>query len=535
MTKYIFVMGGVCSSLGKGIAAASLALLLKRKGYHVTPMKFDPYLNVDPGTMSPERHGEVFVLDDGSECDLDLGHYERFLNQPLSKISTATMGRVYKKVLDGEREGSYLGRDIQIVPHITDVIKHSIYEAGKETDILIIEIGGTIGDIEGLSILEAIRQIHQEVPRGDAINVILSLLPYLQASKELKTKPTQMAVRGLQRTGLFPDIILARSDLPIKEEHFSKIALFCNVEREAVIPCYTAESIYAVPKALAEHKLHDIVLKKLGLKNGAAPDLKDINDVVKKLQANHKKTIKMAMVTKYNELDDAYLSVYEALRAAAAQESVGIEFLQVNSEKLEKGDEKEMKRLKQADAMVVPGGFGSRGVEGKIMAATYAREHKIPYLGICLGSQVLAIEFARNVANLEGANSAELDQDTPHPVVHIMESQKSVYKKGGTMRLGTYPCTLKKGTKAHDAYKEDLIHERHRHRYEFNNGYRDQLERLGLVISGTYEKENIVEIVEVKDHPFMVGAQFHPELTSRPTTPGPLFVSLIQATKAKLA
>jgi len=537
MRKYIFVTGGVCSSLGKGIAAASMGLLLKRMGYKVVPMKIDPYLNVDPGTMNPERHGEVFVTDDGSEADLDLGHYERFLDQPVSKLSTVTMGQVYKTVLQLERTGGYLGRDIQVIPHITDEIKRRVYALGEESkaDVVIIEIGGTIGDIEAQPCFEAIRQIQQEAGWQHALCVMLTLVPYLQSSKETKTKPTQMAAKELTRIGINPDIILCRSDFSIPEDQLRKISSFCNVPREAVIPAYTLDSIYAVPSALASFGLHTFIQQRLQLptKGKTKPNIRDFANLRQVIDDPFAGKVRIGMVTKYNELDDAYISVHEALKAACYAVGKHPELLHINSELLEserKGEENgEWAKLRSCHGVLVPGGFGKRGIEGKIMAAEYARTNNIPYFGICLGSQILAIEFARSVCNMQGANSTEVAPNTTYPIVDIMEEQKEVRKKGGTMRKGSYPCALKEGTRSAKAYGIKTIHERHRHRYEFNNLYRKDLEKAGLVIAGTFKEKNIVEIVEVGAHPFMVGCQFHPEFLSRPTRPHPLFLGFIQA------
>ncbi|PIV90902.1 CTP synthase [Candidatus Gracilibacteria bacterium CG17_big_fil_post_rev_8_21_14_2_50_48_13] len=531
MKKYIFVTGGVCSSLGKGIAAASIGLLLKRMGYKVVPMKIDPYLNVDPGTMSPERHGEVFVTDDGSEADLDLGHYERFLDQPVSKLSTMTMGQVYRNVLKLERTGSYLGRDIQIIPHITDEIKRHVYELASESkaDVIIVEIGGTVGDIEGQPCIEAMRQIMHEVGRDNACCVMLTLLPYLQSSKELKTKPTQMAVRELTRSGINPDLILARSDYPIPQDQLEKISSFCNVPREAVIPAYTLDSIYAVPSALAASNIHQILQQRLGLPPKGKPSLKDFTQLRRIIDDAFVGKVRIGMVTKYNELDDAYLSVHEALKSACYAAGKHPDILHINSELLESGSPEEWDRLKSCDGILVPGGFGKRGIEGKIQAAEYARTNNVPYFGICLGSQILAIEFARNVCDMKGANSTEVSMHTSYPIVDIMDDQRTVKKKGGTMRKGSYPCHLKTGSRSAKLYGQKVIHERHRHRFEFNNLYRKELEKAGLTIAGTYKEQNIVEIVEVEKHPFMIGCQFHPEFTSRPTKAHPLFLGFVSA------
>lgn len=529
--KFIFVVGGVCSSLGKGIAAASVGALLKRSGHSVFLMKVDPYLNVDPGTMNPEQHGEVFVTDDAAETDLDLGHYERFINQPLSKYSTVTMGRIYSEVLENERKGEYLGKTIQILPHITGAIKAKIYKAAEESgaDIVIVEIGGTVGDIEGQPCLEAIRQIQREVGKQHALFIMLTLLPYLASSKELKTKPTQLAVRELQSSGIFPDMMLLRSDHPIQEDHFQKIALFCNVEREAVIPAYTVESIYEVPLRFAESSLHSILERKLGLSSVMSPNLQEFEELIDKIKNPDLEPIRIGVVTKYHNLDDAYLSVHEAIKSASYVNNRKPILVPINSEKLEQDDELEWDKFGKVDGIVVPGGFGSRGIEGKIRACTWAREHQLPYLGLCLGSQILSIETARSLAGMDGANSTEFDPKTPYPVVDIMQSQKEVLQKGGTMRKGAYLCHLTPGTKAFEAYQKDTVVERHRHRYEFNNTFQDELQKHGIIFSGLYKDEGIVEIVERKDHPFMVGVQFHPEFTSRPATGHPLFNAFIRA------
>lgn len=530
-SKFIFVVGGVCSSLGKGIAAASIGALLKRSGHSVFLMKVDPYLNVDPGTMNPEQHGEVFVTDDAAETDLDLGHYERFINQPLSRYSTVTMGRVYSEVLEQERKGEYLGKTIQIIPHITGAIKNKIYKAAEvsKADVVIVEIGGTVGDIEGQPCLEAIRQIQREVGKNHALFIMLTLLPYLGSSKELKTKPTQLAVRELQSSGIFPDMMLLRSDHPIQEEHFQKIALFCNVEREAVIPAYTVESIYEVPLRFAESSLHTILERKLGLNPISAPNLEEFEQLIEKIKNPDLEPLKIGIVTKYHNLDDAYLSVHEAVKSASYVQNRKPILVPINSEKLEQDDAEEWAKFEKVDGIVVPGGFGSRGIEGKIRACTWAREHNLPYLGLCLGSQILSIETARNLAGMKEANSTEFNAKTPYPIVDIMESQKDIEKKGGTMRKGAYVCHLTPGSIAHEAYGQESIIERHRHRYEFNNAFQDVLEKNGIVFSGRYMDEGIVEIVERKDHPFMLGVQFHPEFTSRPWTGHPLFNAFIRA------
>jgi len=531
MTKYIFVTGGVCSSLGKGIAAASIAMLLKRSGFSVVPMKLDPYLNVDPGTMNPQQHGEVFVTEDGCETDLDLGHYERFIDTPLSQRSTVTMGKIFEEVLQNERAGHYLGKTIQVIPHITNAIKEKIYNTGKElnADVVIVEVGGTIGDIEGQPCLEAIRQIQHEVGKGRSAMIMLTLLPYLNSSKELKTKPTQIAVRELQRIGIFPDMILARSDYPIPDELFDKISLFCSVEKESIIPAYTLETIYEVPLRLAHSGIHTILMKQLGLNGTPRPDLQDFELLVDSIKNPDLEPLKIGMIAKYHELDDAYISVNEAIKAACYAAHRRPQIVSINAEKLEEEGSDEWEKVQSLDAMIVPGGFGSRGIEGKIKAATYARTNKLPYLGICLGAQLMTIEFARNVCGLAQANSTEFDPKTQHPVVDLMVTQIGVAKKGGTMRLGSYPCHLKEGTLAHTCYGNTGITERHRHRYEFNNTYKTQLEEKGLIVSGSYLEENIMEMVELKDHPYMIGTQAHPEFLSRPGKPHPLFLGLIKA------
>lgn len=533
-TKYIFVTGGVCSSLGKGIATASIGALMKACGFSVMPMKMDPYLNMDPGTMNPFQHGEVFVTDDGSETDLDLGHYERFIDVNVSNLSTITSGKIYTETIAKERRGDFLGGTIQIIPHITNAIKAKIKELGKKTsvDIVMIEIGGTVGDIEGLPFLEAIRQLRWELGPAQTLFVHLTLLPYLQASKELKTKPTQASVRELRSIGIQPDIIIARADYPIAKDHLKKIAQFCDVEEEAVIPAVTASSIYEVPLMMESYKVAELVAKKLEL-GSVKPDMKAWRDVSKKIQ-NSTKEVKIALVAKYNGLDDAYLSVIESLKIACYHNDHKLKLIWVNSEKLEEDDEETWSLLKSADGIVVPGGFGIRGTEGKIKAARYAREKKIPYLGLCLGMQVMTIEFARNVLKNEKLTSQEFDQDeklTPDDyVIHFLPNQSWQKEKGGTLRLGVYDCALKPGSKTRKFYGSDDITERHRHRYEFNNSFREKLEEAGWIASGVNEKTNLVEIAELKDHPFMVGSQFHPEFLSRPHKPHPLFLNFVKAT-----
>lgn len=523
MTKYIFVTGGVCSSLGKGIASASIGHLLKASGFKVFMQKLDPYLNVDPGTMSPFQHGEVFVTDDGAETDLDLGHYERFIDEPLSKFSSVTTGKIYTEVLSKERQGDFLGGTIQIIPHITNAIKTRILEAGKNSkaDIVIIEIGGTVGDIEGQPFIEAIRQLHRELGGENTLVVHLTLLPYLRGSKELKTKPTQMSVRELRRMGVSPDIILARSDFDVSPQIIKKIALFCDVDEKAVIPALTVDSIYEVPLNFEKYNISEIIGKKLKL-GKIRPELKDWEKLVQKIK-NSKKTIKIAIAGKYTELDDAYLSVMESIKAAAYHYDVKPVVSWIDTEKIETDNKLVWAQLKKCDGVIVPGGFGNRGIEGKILVAQYCRENKVPYLGLCLGSQIMAIEFARNVAGLKNATSEEFAPNSKYKIVHFLPGQYEARAKGGTLRLGSWPCIVKKGTKAFDAYGVTKIDERHRHRYEFNNEYRKEFEKRGLVISGESPDHNLMEIVEIKDHPFMLGSQFHPEFKSRPNRPHPLF------------
>ncbi|MBP9718365.1 CTP synthase [Candidatus Gracilibacteria bacterium] len=533
-TKYIFVTGGVCSSLGKGIATASIGALMKAAGFSVMPMKMDPYLNMDPGTMNPFQHGEVFVTDDGSETDLDLGHYERFIDVPVTNLSTITSGKIYSETIAKERRGDFLGGTIQIIPHITNAIKGKITEVGKKTgvNIVLVEIGGTVGDIEGLPYLEAIRQMRWELGPERTFFVHLTLLPYLQASKELKTKPTQASVRELRSIGIQPDLIIARADYPIAKEHLKKIALFCDVEEEAVIPSVTANSIYEVPLMMESYKVAELISKKLALEN-KKPDMKAWKDFSKKIQ-NSEKTVRIALVGKYTGLDDAYLSVIESLKIACYHNERKLELIWVNSELLEQNDKESWTELKTASGIVVPGGFGIRGTEGKIMAAKYARENKIPYLGLCLGMQVMTIEFARHALKNEKLTSQEFDPDEKLTqddyVIHFLPNQSWQKDKGGTLRLGVYECALKAGTKTKKYYGEEKIMERHRHRYEFNNNFREKLEAAGWIASGVNEKANLVEIAELKDHPFMIGSQFHPEFLSRPHRPHPLFLNFVKAT-----
>ena len=529
MPKYIFVTGGVCSSLGKGITAASIGNLLKASGLKVFTQKLDPYLNVDPGTMSPFQHGEVFVTDDGAETDLDLGHYERFIDIPLSKLSSFSTGQVYTTVLNKEREGGYLGKTIQIVPHITNEIKRRIREAAKKSkcDIMLCEIGGTVGDIEGQPFIEAMRQMRHEEKKENTLFIHLTLLPFLTASNELKTKPTQLSVRTLQSMGIHPDMIFVRADEKIEDKHLEKISRFCDVEIEAVIPAPTVKSIYEVPLNFHKYNVVQTISNKLSIKY-KAPKLNEWKKVVKKIQTA-KKEIRIGLAGKYNELDDAYLSVIESIKSASFFHGRKAKIVWIDTEKIEKKNQSEWKKLHSVEGVVVPGGFGTRGIEGKVLVAQYCREEEVPYLGLCLGSQILAMEFARNVCNIKNATSEEFSPKAKNKVVHFLPGQHEKRAKGGTLRLGSYPCKLIKGTKAHIAYDENLIHERHRHRYEFNNSFKKQLEKGGLIFSGTSPDRELMEIVEIKDHPFMLGTQFHPEFKSRPNRPHPLFRDFIKA------
>lgn len=538
--KYIIVTGGVCSSLGKGIAAASIGAILKACGFKVFVQKLDPYLNVDPGTMSPFQHGEVFVTDDGAETDLDLGHYERFIDEPMSKLSTMTTGKIYTDVLARERKGDFLGGTIQIVPHITDAIKNAIKGAAKKSgcQIMMVEVGGTVGDIEGEPYLEAIRQMKAEMGSDKIFHVHLTLLPYLAGSKELKTKPTQLSVRELRRIGLQPDMILTRADYKIPTELLDKVSKFCDVAREAVIPAPTVKSIYDVPLNLQQHDVAGVIGRKLEL-GRLKPKMSEWEEG--RLRYQEAETpVKIGLVGKYTHLDDAYLSVIESIKSAAVFHGRKAEIVWVDSEKLEKKDADVWKQLKSCAGIIVPGGFGTRGIEGKILAAEYARKNKMPYLGLCLGSQLLAIEFARSMLKDKELTSQEFDEKEKlgHDkyVVHFLPGQHKGRSMGGTLRLGAYRCKLKKGTKAYAAYKEagqlgkdDFISERHRHRYEFNQEFRKRLEDHGLIFSGEWPETGLMEIVEVKDHPFMVGSQFHPEFKSRPHRPHPLFAAFMKA------
>lgn len=526
--KYIFVTGGVVSGLGKGITAASLGRLLKERGYRVTIQKFDPYINVDPGTMSPYQHGEVFVTDDGAETDLDLGHYERFIDENLSVNSNVTTGKIYWTVLNKERRGDYLGGTVQVIPHITNEIKERVYRVGKEkdTDIVITEIGGTVGDIESTPFLEAIRQVVTEVGRENAVYIHVTLVPYIAGSEELKSKPTQHSTKELLSIGIQPNIIVCRSEKEIPDDMRAKIALFCNVRKEDVIQNLTAPSLYEVPLWLEKEGLADCVCHHLGLPI-KKPDLSEWTNMVDRAK-NADKTITIGLVGKYVVLHDAYLSVAEALRHGGIVNDVNINIEWINSEEITRQNVKET--LSKCDGIIVPGGFGDRGIEGMIEAIRYARENKVPLFGICLGMQMAVIEYARNVLGFDGANSTEFGE-TPYPVIDIMEDQKDVTDKGGTMRLGLYPCKLTPGTNCERIYAEPLIYERHRHRWEFNNAFRSKLTEAGLVIAGQSPDERLVEIIEVKDHPWFVGVQFHPEFKSRPNKPQKLFADFIRAAK----
>lgn len=527
-TKYIFVTGGVVSGLGKGITAASLGRLLKNRGYNVTIQKFDPYINVDPGTMSPYEHGEVFVTDDGAETDLDLGHYERFIDENLTKNSSVTMGKIYSNVINKERRGDYLGKTVQVIPHITNEIKEKIYSfENTDTDIVITEIGGTVGDIEGLSLIEAIRQIGLEKNKEDVAYIHVTLLPYIFGSNEIKSKPTQHSVKELQSFGIKPDILVCRTEQDIPDSIREKLALFCNVRKTSVIQNKTARCLYEVPLMLEKEGLAREICNILKLDN-YVPDNTEWQKMIDNiLQIDKEKEVKVAIVGKYIQLEDSYISVIESLTHAGYANSVRVKVELIDSETVT--DENISEKLNGIDGVIVPGGFGNRGIEGKIRTIKYARENNIPFLGICLGMQMAVVEFARNVLGIKNANSAEFDENSENAVIHIMEDQKGIDKKGGTMRLGAYPCILKDGTKAKEIYATDKISERHRHRYEYNNEFKERLENAGLICSGTSPDGSLVEIVEYNKHPFFIAGQFHPELKSRPNRPAPLFVGLVKA------
>ncbi len=530
MTQYIFVTGGVASSVGKGVTVASIGRILKARGLRVSVQKLDPYINVDPGTMSPYQHGEVFVTEDGAETDLDLGHYERFIDENLGRYSNVTTGQVYSEVIMKERRGDYLGGTVQVIPHITNEIKRRIALAakGSSPDVLLVEVGGTVGDIEGQPFLEAIRQMRKDVGRDNVMYIHVTLVPSIGATGELKTKPTQHSVRDLRALGIQPDAIVLRADAPIDSSIRDKIALFTDVDKRAVVPLTTAQTIYQVPLMLEEAGLGDYIMEKFGFGERPA-DLSQWRDLVARLIAPKDK-LRIAIVGKYVELPDAYMSVREALVHAGLYHDRTIEIDWILSEDLEK--DRGFQRLAHVDGIVVPGGFGDRGIEGKILAAKYARIHNVPYLGLCLGMQVMCIELARNITESDEPNSTEFDPGTQFPVIDLMEDQRSIADLGGTMRLGAYPCQLAPGTKASKAYGVDLISERHRHRFEFNNAYRDLLGDAGLIYSGQSPDGNLVEIAELRDHPFMLGSQFHPEFKSRPERPHPLFRDFVGASIA---
>ncbi|GBE12020.1 CTP synthase [bacterium BMS3Bbin14] len=535
-TKFIFITGGVLSSLGKGLAAASLGALLESRGMTVTFQKLDPYINVDPGTMNPFQHGEVYVTDDGAETDLDMGHYERYTNAVMAQKNNYTSGRIYYSVIMKERHGEYLGGTVQVIPHITDEIKQAVLQLDGAVDVAIIEIGGTVGDIEGLPFIEAIRQLRGDLGREYTLFIHLTLVPYIKTAGEMKTKPTQHSVKGLLASGIQPDILVCRTETPLSADLKKKIALFCNVEPDSVITAVDVESIYEVPLRLHAEGLDDRVLEKLGIWTGA-PYIKPWEELVYRIK-HPRHTVTIGITGKYVELKESYKSLNEALVHGGIANHVKVEFRYINAEDLEGRDPAEI--LQECDGILVPGGFGSRGMEGKIKAITYARENKVPFFGICLGMQLSVVEFSRNIAGLDGAHSTELDQETPYPVIYLMkewldfrtgktEIRDENSDMGGTLRLGAYPCRLREGTLAYTAYRREEISERHRHRYEFNNLFRDQLEKAGLVVSGTSPDNTLVEIIELADHPWFLGCQFHPEFKSKPMKPHPLFREFIKA------
>jgi len=526
-TKYIFVTGGVVSGLGKGITAASLGRLLKNRGYKVTIQKFDPYINVDPGTMNPREHGEVFVTDDGAETDLDLGHYERFIDENLTKNSSVTTGRIYSEVIEKERRGDYLGKTVQVIPHITNQIKEKVYKFNNnEVDIVITEIGGTVGDIESLPFLEAIRQVGIEQNDEDVIFIHVTLLPFIAGSNELKSKPTQHSVKELQSLGIKPDILVCRAELEISESMKEKMALFCNVKKKNIIQNKTVENLYEVPLMLESEGLAEVVCNKLNLEN-KVPNNSQWEEMIEKIKSIKHELVNIAIVGKYIELEDSYISVIESLKHGGYANGTNVKIELVDSEKINSENVKEI--LGKFSGILVPGGFGTRGIDGKIEAIKYARENNVPFLGICLGMQMAVVEFARNYAKLEDVNSEEFDEKCKNPVIHIMEDQKDVNKKGGTMRLGAYPCVLKENTLALKIYGKNEISERHRHRFEFNNDYKEILQEKGLICSGTSPDGSLVEIVEIENHPFFIAGQFHPEFKSRPDRPAPLFIGFVKA------
>ncbi len=528
MTKFIFFTGGVVSSVGKGVTAAALGRLLKARGFKVMAQKLDPYINVDPGTMSPYQHGEVFVTEDGAETDLDLGHYERFIDINLNQASNVTTGGVYAEVIARERRGDYLGGTIQVIPHITNEIKRCIHLVADKSgaDVILVEVGGTVGDIESLPFLEALRQMRSDVGHENTLYVHVTFLPHIGASNELKTKPTQHSVREIRGIGIQPDVIIARADYPIPEEHIQKISLFCDVEKEAVIPAMTSEILYNIPILLSETGLDEYVVRRLGLEFPEKPDLSQWKSMIDEIR-RPKPSIRIGVVGKYVELHDAYMSVREAIYHAGNANGRTVEIEWIHSGDLEKG--RGWDQFEGLDGIVVPGGFGERGVEGKIMAAKWARENKVPYLGLCLGMQVMCIELARHALKSDEPNSTEFDSQTEHPVISLMPDQHELADMGGTMRLGSYPCSLTEGTRAALAYGSDTVSERHRHRWEFNNSYRELLGDAGMVFSGLSPNGRLVEIAELADHPFMLGSQFHPEFKSRPNKPHPLFRAFMAA------
>ena len=523
--KYIFITGGVVSSLGKGLTSGALGALLETRQLKVRIQKFDPYLNVDPGTMSPFQHGEVYVLDDGAETDLDLGHYERFTHCKLSKFNNLTSGQIYEHVLQKERRGDYLGKTVQVIPHVTNEIKARLYAAGEGVDVLITEIGGTVGDIEGLPFLEALRQFSLEVGKDNVLFIHVTLLPYLKAAGELKTKPSQQSGAKLREIGIQPDILVCRTEQPMTDDMRQKLSLFCNVEQKAVIEEMDVKhSIYELPIMLAEEGVDKLVVERLGIK-APESDMSAWKSIVRRLVSPSGGCVKIAVVGKYIDLQDAYKSIYESLAHAGVGNDCSVKILRIDSEDVERDGAE--KYLSDADGILIPGGFGDRGIEGKILAAKYARENKIPYFGICLGMQIAVIEYARDVLELDGANSTEFNESTLYPVINLMDDQKDIVDKGATMRLGSYECALVEGSRAGKAYGQKSVRERHRHRFEFNNAYRKRLEDAGLVVAGINPKRNLVEIVEVKDHPWMVGVQFHPEFQSKPSKPHPLFCAFV--------
>ena len=532
-TKHIFVTGGVVSGLGKGITAASLGRLLKSRGLSVTIQKFDPYINIDPGTMSPFQHGEVFVTDDGTETDLDIGHYERFIDENLNKYSNVTTGKIYQHVINMEREGKYLGETVQVIPHITNEIKNRIYRENdpKKTDIVITEIGGTIGDIESLPYIEAIRQIKAELGQENVLYIHVTLIPFISSSEEIKTKPTQHSVKQLMQSGIIPDIIVCRTNKHLEDSHKAKIALFCNLPKQNVFENFDEPNIYNVPLMLESQGLSNVVCKHFKLETEKI-DLSNWNDLIIKQKniAIKNERVKIAIVGKYISMKDAYISLIEALNHGGIYNDINVDIKWISAETLE--NDKDIKNyFKDINGLIIPGGFGERGIEGKIEAIKYARENKIPYLGICLGMQLMCVEFARNILGYKEANTIEVNENTKYPIITLMEEQKKNILKGGTMRLGAYPCEIKEESLAYKLYKNKIISERHRHRYEFNNEYINEMEKNGLIITGKLQNGELAEIVEVKNHPYMIGVQFHPELKSRITNPHPLFVGFIDEAK----